>query len=48
MGYYYIDLTKCDLKPGASVMKLDTTAETGLIGEANLALKKHAPFTPSY
>ena len=48
MGYYFIDLNKCDLRPGASVMKLDTSKETKLIGEANHALKKSAPFTPMY
>ncbi|MBD5358460.1 MAG: linear amide C-N hydrolase [Bacteroides sp.] len=48
MGYYYVDLTKCDLRKGAHVMKLDTAKETMLIGEANHALKKSAPFTPSY
>ena len=48
MGYYYIDLTKCDLRPGASVMRLDTQKETGLVGEANLSLKKHEPFKPMY
>lgn len=47
-GYYYIDLNKCDLRKGASVLKLDTAAETNLVGEANHALKKHAPFTPIY
>lgn len=47
-GYYYIDLTKCDLKKGAPVMKIDTSKETLLVGEANHALKKHAPFTPMY
>lgn len=45
-GYYYIDLTKCDLRKGAPVLKLDTSKETMLIGEANHALKKSAPFTP--
>ncbi len=48
MGYYYIDLTKCDLRKGAPVLKLDTTKETMLIGEANKALKKSAPFTPMW
>ncbi len=48
MGYYYIDLTKCDLRKGASVMKLDTSKETMLAGEANNALKKSAPFTPLF
>lgn len=48
MGVYYIDLNKCDLRKGAPVMRLDTTKETGLVGEANHALKRHAPFTPMY
>lgn len=48
MGYYYVDLSKCDLRKGAHVMKLDTSKETMLVGEANHALKKAAPFTPSY
>lgn len=47
-GYYYIDLKKCNLHKGAHVMKLDTTKEKNLVGEANHALKKAAPFTPSY
>ena len=48
MGYYYIDLNKCNLKKGAPVMRLDTSKETMLVGEANHALEKHAPFTPMY
>ncbi|MDE5607351.1 MAG: linear amide C-N hydrolase [Muribaculaceae bacterium] len=47
-GVYYIDLGKCDLKPGASVLKLDTSRETKIVGEANKYLKKVAPFTPMY
>lgn len=47
-GYYYIDLSKCDLRKGAHVMKLDTSKETNIVGEANHALKKSAPFTPMY
>lgn len=47
-GYYYIDLTKCDLRKGAPVMKLDTTKETLLVGEANHALRKSEPFKPIY
>lgn len=47
-GYYYVDLTKCDLRKGASVMKLDTSKETMLVGEANHALKCSEPFTPMY
>lgn len=48
MGYYFVDLTKCNLAPGAPVMKLDTTKETLLIGEANPSLRKSDPFTPMY
>lgn len=48
MGYYYIDLTKCDLRKGAPVMKLDTGKETQLVGDATKALRKSAPFTPMY
>ena len=47
-GFYYIDLGKCDLRPGASVMKLDTSLAKDYVGEANKHLKKSAPFTPMY
>lgn len=47
-GYYYIDLSKCDLRKGAHVMKLDTSKTTDLIGEANSHLFKSAPFNPIY
>lgn len=47
-GMYYIDLSKCNLEPGASVMKLDTSKETNIVGEANPYLKEVAPFTPMY
>ena len=47
-GVYYIDLKKCNLEPGASVMKLDTSKETSIVGEANAYLKPSAPFTPMY
>ncbi len=47
-GIYYIDLKKCNFEPGASVMKLDTSKETTLAGEANSHLKPVAPFTPMY
>lgn len=48
LGLYYIDLGKCDLRPGASVMKLDTSSATDYVGEVNKHLKKSAPFTPMY
>lgn len=47
-GYYYIDLSKCDLRKGAPVLKLDTAKDTHIIGEANHALKKSEPFKPMY
>lgn len=47
-GYYYIDLTKCNLKKGAPVMKLDTSKHTDLVGEANHALEISEPFKPMY
>lgn len=47
-GIYYIDLNKCDLKKGAPILKLDTSKETNLIGDANSALQKHPGFTPMY
>ncbi len=47
-GYYYVDLNKCDLRKGASVMKLDTSNTRDLVGDATKHLKKSAPFTPMY
>ena len=48
MGMYYIDLKKCDLRPGASVMKLDTSKHTEFAGDATRLLKASKPFTPMY
>lgn len=47
-GMYYVDLKKCNLKPGASVMKLDTSKDTEIVGDATKHLKRSAPFTPMY
>lgn len=47
-GAYYIDLSKCDLRPGASVMKLDTSKATDYVGDVTSKLVAHAPFTPMY
>lgn len=47
-GLYYIDLKKCNLEPGASVMKLDTSRYSEIAGEANGYLQAVAPFTPMY
>lgn len=48
MGYYFIDLTKCNLAPGAPVLKLDTSKATLLVGDANPSLVKSDPFKPMY
>ena len=48
MSYYYIDLKKCDLHKGAPILKLDTSKETNLMGDANSALKVSNGFTPMY
>lgn len=48
LGVYYIDLTKCNLKKGAPVMKFDTSANTFISGDATPYLVKSAPFTPMY
>lgn len=47
-GYYYVNLKELDLRPGASILKLDTSKETRMIGDANKYLKKHPGFTPMY
>lgn len=48
LGVYYVDLSKCDLRPGAPILKLDTTKEVSLAGEANKYLRKAPAFTPQY
>ena len=47
-GIYYIDLNNLDLDTGAPILKLDTSKETKLMGDANHALKVHPGFTPMY
>lgn len=47
-GYYYVDLKELDLRPGAKILKLDTSKETQIIGNANKYLQKHPGFTPMY
>lgn len=47
-GYYYVDLNKVNLKPGAPVLKLDTAKEKMLVGDATKSFKKSEPFTPMY
>lgn len=48
LGVYYIDLSKCDLRKGAPVLKFDTSKNTGSIGDITRKLSKSAPFTPMY
>lgn len=47
-GVFYIDLNKCDLRPGKPVMKIDVTKSCDYLGEANRHLFKTSPFTPMY
>lgn len=49
-GYYYVDLNNVNLKPGAPILKLDTSAKenTMLVGDATKAFKKNPGFTPMY
>lgn len=48
LGVYYIDLQKCNLKKGANVLRLDTSASQGMVGDVTSKLKKSVPFTPMY
>lgn len=48
LGIFYVDLSKCDLRPGSKVMKLDTSRTYELCGDASKALRPSAPFTPLY
>lgn len=47
-GIFYIDLNKCDLAPGASVMKLDTSKSHDYMGDVTDRLMKSEPFKPMY
>ena len=49
-GYYYIDLNEINLKPGAPILKLDTSSQESrqLVGNAIRHLKKSKGFTPMY
>ena len=47
-GAFYIDLNKCDLRPGASVMKIDTSKSSNFVGDVTKKLFKTKPFTPMY
>ncbi|MCH5215442.1 MAG: linear amide C-N hydrolase [Muribaculaceae bacterium] len=47
-GMFYIDLKKCDLRPGAPVLKLDTSKSDNFVGDVTAKLTPSAPFTPMY
>ncbi len=47
-GMYYVDLKSVDLRPGAPVLKLDTSKSSHLVGDVTKQFKKSAPFTPMY
>lgn len=47
-GMFYVDLKKCDLRPGASVMKIDTSKTGDFVGDATGRMFKTKPFTPMY
>lgn len=47
-GVYYIDLKKCDLRPGAPIMRLETSKYPDYAGDATKLLVPHKGFTPMY
>lgn len=47
-GYFWVDLTKCNLKKGAPILKITTADTYGICGEANAILQKTPGFTPMY
>lgn len=47
-GMFYVDLKKCDLRPGAPVMKIDTSRSVDFVGDATRRLTRTKPFTPMY
>ncbi len=47
-GIYYVDLNKCDLRPGAPVLKLDTSKSKDMVGDVTSKLVPTAPFKPMY
>lgn len=47
-GIFYVDLNKCDLRPGAPVLKIDTSKSADYVGDETSKLFKTKPFTPMY
>ena len=48
LGMFYVDLSKCNLKPGAPVLKLDTSHSEDYVGDVTHKMRKSEPFTPMY
>lgn len=48
LGVMYVDLRTLDLRPGAPVLRLDTSHTYDVVGNANHLLRQHAPFTPMF
>lgn len=47
-GFYYIDLAKLKLQPGAPVLKIETGEHLNSVGDISTKMKKSAPFTPMH
>ena len=47
-GMFYVDLNKCDLRKGASVMKIDTSKSSTFVGDVTSKLYPTTPFNPMY
>lgn len=47
-GIYYVDLKRCDLRPGAPVLKITTADMTDVCGDATGRLVPVAPFSPMF
>lgn len=48
LGLYYVDLTECNLNPGAPVLYFDTSKATDVVGDITSQMVPSAPFTPMY
>lgn len=48
LGLYYIDLNKCNLKPGAPVMYYNTEKNKEAVGDITRNMVPSKPFTPMY
>lgn len=47
-GLFYVDLSKCNLNKGASVMKIDVSKSGDYVGDVTSKLYPTTPFTPMY